>query len=103
MANGYIDKYDKSSTATSFKNRILGDATGEMGPFYSYLESNGINYIHSSWYGDYAVFIDSSNPWFFRGGYWGDGGLAGQLYFVRYPGSAYGNIGFRIALAPTFS
>ena len=49
MEKGYIDKYNASSEITTYNYRILGDATGEMGPFYNYYENNGTAYNHSSW------------------------------------------------------
>ncbi len=61
--NKYIDVYASSSAATTYSNRMLGDATGEMGPFYY----NGSNY-RNNWYDDYSYFVDSSSPWFRRGG-----------------------------------
>ena len=100
MDSGYIDKYNASSTVTSYNNRILGDATGEMGPFYNYYENNGTAYNHSSWYGDYANFVYSTNPWFNRGSYWNYGVLAGQFVFARNTGGASGISGFRVVLAP---
>ena len=90
----YFDKYSSESGVTKFNNRILGDATGEMGPFYTY---NGT--YSNNWLTDYAYFVDSSLQWVGRGGYYFSGFLAGQLYFDRMPGSSYSNVGFRIALA----
>ena len=46
----HIDIYSGTSVAASH----LGDATGET----------------AGWYGDYAIFVDSSSPWFLRGGYY---------------------------------
>ena len=100
MAKGYIDKYDKSSTINSYNNRILGDATGEMGPFYSYYENNGTLYTHSSWYGDDATFIESGHPWFIRGSESRSGVIAGMFYSRGYMGYAYYDVGFRLVLAP---
>ncbi len=100
MQNGYIDKYDKSSTISSYNRRILGDATGELGPFYFYVENDGISYTHSSWYKDCAHFVDSDYPWFARGSGWMNGVLAGQFNFDRHLGGN-ASISFRIALALT--
>ncbi len=100
MDKGYIDKYDKSSSITTYNNRILGDATGEMGPFYLYYETNGKSYRHSSWYGDHAHFVDPTNPWFGRGGQWNGGVLSGQFFFNRHNGNVYEDNGFRVVLSP---
>ncbi len=98
MNAGYIDKYPSDSNQTSYSKRILGDATGEMGPFYSYYEKDGI-YYHNVWYADGSYFVGSSYPWFNRGGLYDDGVLAGQFYFYRYTGGAYSYNGFRLVLS----
>ena len=95
----YFDVYSASSTYTSYQYRILGDATGEMGPFKSYLDGDNNSRYHNSWYGDYSHFVDSSYPWFTRGGPYDNGVLAGQFYFYRYTGGAGTYVGFRLALA----
>ena len=95
----YLDVYAPSSTITSFNNRILGDATGEIGPFYNYLDSDNFSRYHNSWYADYSHFVDSSNPWFFRGGVYSYGVLAGQFNFNRYTGAVNTSIGSRLVLA----
>ncbi len=99
ITDGYIDEYLADSSRESYNKRILGDATGELGPFYSYLESSGWSGLHSSWYADNSNFIDSSNPWPFRGGINSDGVLTGQFYFSSWTGSEYEYYSFRIALA----
>ena len=63
----YWDKYT-STTETQFNNRILGDATGEMGPFGNEKDPDNGTRQKSSWYKDYANFAYSSYPWFNRGG-----------------------------------
>jgi len=88
----YFDVYDSTSTSTAYNKRILGDATGEMGP---------INSSHiSSWYGDYAYFVRSSYPWFLRGGRSDSGSNAGLFYFDYDMGGANAGSGFRLVLAP---
>ena len=97
---GYIDEYPADSVATIWNNRILGDATGEMGPFYSYYENNGAFLNHSSWYGDYAYFVSLGSPWFQRGGSYADGVIAGQFCTSTFTGEANGAVGFRLILSP---
>jgi len=88
--NKYYDKY--SSTAnTNYNNRVLGDATGELGPFNSYI---------SSWYSDYAYYISSSASWFTRGGMWIDGRDSGIFSFSNNSGAKNSTSSFRIVLAP---
>ena len=105
VENGYIDKYPKESTWTSYSNRILGDATGEMGPFYYYYDkdyNNGTQHYHNVWYADHSIFVASTGyPWFIRGGYYGDGILAGQFRFDHHTGVESNYVSFRIVLSPT--
>ena len=84
----YYDIYDSSSAAKTYSKRILGDATGEMGPFYNY----------KNWYDDDSHFAYSYNPWFYRGGFYSDGKLAGQFAFNRDTGGANSFYGFRLVL-----
>ena len=84
---------------TSYQYRILGDATGEMGPFKTYLDGDNNSRYHNSWYGDDSHFGDSTYPWFHRGGGCGNGVLAGQFNFDRGTGGAHTNFGFRLVLS----
>ena len=96
----YFDVYNTNSTTTSYQNRILGDATGEMGPFKNYLDGDNTSKYHNSWYSDFSYFVDSSSPWFHRGGYYNHGVLASQFYFAKDTGGVPSSIGFRIVLSP---
>ncbi len=93
----YYDVYDGSSEWTKYSKRILGDVTGEMGPFYYYQDTDN-NRIHNSWYADSSYFVDSSVPWFGRGGVYDYGVLAGQFYFNQYTGGARSDFGLRLVL-----
>ncbi len=95
----YYDEYDASSGWTTHSKRILGDATGEMGPFYYYADKDGNNRQHNNWYADNSDFVNSSYPWFIRGGHCAYGVLAGQFDFGSYTGGADSRIGFRLVLA----
>ena len=96
----YFDRYNASSDISTRQYRILGDATGEMGPFYSYKESNDIYFYHNSWYGDHSDFVDSSHSWFARSGSYNHGSLSGQFHFGRDNGGTFPHISFRIVLTP---
>ena len=87
----YFDVYPSNSAETTWNNRILGDAAGEMGPFYYYKEDNNITYYHNNWYEDFSHFILLSNPWVIRGGVYPDGVLASQFFFGRSTGAALAN------------
>ena len=95
----YYDVYNLSSNDKSFQNGILGDATREMGPFFYYETYNGV-FKHESWYGIYVSFVDSSHPWFARGGRFSDGVLAGLFRFSTYTGGDIYDVSFRIVLTP---
>ncbi len=96
----YWDKYT-STVNKNYNNRILGDATGEIGPFGSEKDPDNTTRYKSSWYKDYAYFADSSHPWFERGGNWHCGTTAGAFAFSSGHGGTNTNISFRIVLAPT--
>ena len=81
----YLDTYSSSSFDKSYKYRILGDATGELGPFYYK------DIYRSTWYDDHALFVFSSAPWFHRGGGYTEKSLDGQFDFNAYSGGASDN------------
>ncbi len=97
----YFDVYDKESTLNSPKKMILGDATGELGPFDEYKDDDEYNRWHNRWYSDRSDFADTSSPWFDRGGGYHYGVISGQFYFGRPHGGTYPSNGFRLALAPS--
>ena len=94
----YFDVYNASSSVNSYQYRILGDATGEMGPFKQYLDGDNNSRWHNSWYADASDFVESSYPWFHRGGNYDNGVLAGQFYFDKNTGGVYTHIGSRLVL-----
>ena len=96
--NKYFDKYASSSWSLNYKNRILGDATGELGPFYYFADGDGNTRFHNSWYNDDSYFLETDNPWFQRGGFSSYGLLVGQLYFNVYTGAGDYDLTFRIVL-----
>ena len=95
----YWDKYT-STAYSNYNNRVLGDATGEMGPFGSEKDPDNNTRYKSSWYKDYATFAYNSVPWFVRGGGWYYGTDSGIFAFSDYAGDTYTNISYRIVLAP---
>ena len=95
----YFDVYPSNSTETSYQNRILGDATGEMGPFKNYADGDGNSRYHNSWYASGSNSVDSSYPWFIRGGRCQFGVLSGQFYFDRYSGGTSSTVSFHITLS----
>ena len=96
----YWDKYT-ATTMTQYNLRILGDATGEMGPFASAKDPDNKSRNKSSWYEDHAYFVDSSSPWFLRGGTLTNGSAAGISAFTSNTGVIYATVSFRIVLTPS--
>ena len=98
----YWDKYTVvSTTLINYNNRILGDATGEMGPFGNEKDPDGVTRYKSSWYKTCAFFIDSSRPWPNRGGNWSHGNLAGIFTYSGKTGETITDISYRIVLTPS--
>ncbi len=93
--NKYLDKYSNLSERTSYKYRILGDATGELGPFWS---SSGT--YQSAWYADYSSFFEPISPWLSRGGGCYRTIFSGQFGFYMSSGEASSSVGSRLVLTP---
>ena len=95
----YYDTYAYSTSIQQYIRRILGDATGEMGPFntaqYSSLSRN-----ISSWYANYSFFIHSNSPWFHRGASYIDGLYTGLFAVTNMYGLANDDVSFRVVLTP---
>jgi len=96
----YYDEYPNQTSYTVYNNRILGDATGEMGSFFSQINSDSSARHMSSWYGDYAIFVCSSYPWFVRGGIHFIGIESGAFAFDYGTGAVYVGSSFRVVLTP---
>ena len=101
LGEKFFDVYDKESTVKGYTKMILGDATGEMGPFDEYKDGDNNPRYHNRWYADYSHFADASYPWFRRGGCFSDGVIAGQFGFPRDTGAVDRGDGFRLILAPS--
>ena len=96
----YFDLYNASTSSETYQNRILGDATGEMGPFFKYYDGDNELRNHNSWYDDFSYFINSSVPWLHRGGGYYNGSIASQFNFSRNTGGTNYLLSFRIVLSP---
>ena len=106
-SNKYYDSY-KANSNWNRANRILGDGTGEMGPFGT-IQTTGTteqcgetgicNSSIGSWHSNTSSFVGSSYPWFYRGGSYSYGSGAGAFYFSSYYGHAHSNISFRLVLS----
>ncbi len=96
----YYDTYLYSQNDQETKRRILGDATGEMGPTANIFYSGMISFI-SSWYNDKADFLFSTAPWASRGGSLYTGENTGMFAFGYNSGWPDVSQSFRIILTPT--
>ena len=101
----YYDTYSyttHSFPTSSFKyyKRILGDATGELGPHEKVGYSSRYVSVLSSWYADEAFLTDAANPWLGRGGNYNYGLDAGLGAFSPDKGQANTWFGFRLVLSP---
>ncbi len=90
----YFDVYNYGTSVTRFDRRILGDATGEIGPFGKSNEE-----YFSSMNGDLGHFIYNDYPWFVRSRHYGGGKRSGVFAFTRDTGAAISSDSFRIVLA----
>jgi len=94
----YYDTYIYGTNDESYQRRILGDATGEMGPFETKTYGTQSRQI-GSWYADEAWFAYSNAPWFYRGGVFDRGSEGGLFAF----GVNYGRVdawrSYRIVLS----
>ncbi len=90
---GYIDVYASDSQLTTYSNRILGDATGEIGPFY---DENGS--YRNNWHTEYSHFVEPTRSWFDRGGGFDFGDGVGQFYFGSNTGGVFAALSSRLVL-----
>ena len=88
----YYDAYNYNTSRFNYSGRILGDATGEIGPF----DVNNQNRPINSWHLDNAWFVNFSSFWFGRGGHYGGGSGTGIFYFGSSSGNTDGGISFRL-------
>ena len=96
----YYDKYlaialDTTTMSDDNQSKVqnrglIGDATYEVMKTYGSLTGG--------WNSDYAVFMSSSNPWFYRGGLASNGSGAGVFAFHRVYGGRGTCISFRVVL-----
>ncbi len=98
----YYDLYDYNASIEQYQRGILGDATKELGPFYTvkYSKTNGtgsLRYI-SSHNTDLSQFVCSEYPWFARGGSRRVGSDAGIFTFIDTDASGGPDFSFRAVL-----
>jgi len=84
----YFDIYNENSNEDSYNYRILGDAIGEVGPYYRY-SILGIERKRNSWDGAAVIFPYPEQPWIYRGGYSRDMESSGVFFGYRTGGFGY--------------
>ena len=99
----YYDSYIYNISENMNSQRILGDATGEMGSFeeVAHIMDSTRLLIINSWYNDFGRTTNSEYPLLLRGGYYSDGNNSGIFAFYRERGNAINYISFRLVLTPT--
>ena len=94
----YYDTYVYATDDEHYNRRILGDATGEMGPFTDRRYGSQTIQV-GSWHDDEAWFVGSGNPWFLRSGSHTYGSTAGVFGFDDDYGSGLSWVSFRVVLS----
>ena len=94
----YYDAYSNNITTYYYKNRILGDATGEMGPYEKQSFVSNFSTAVTSWYGDLMDQNYTSYPVYERG-YSLSGGIFTGIFALQC-GYGRGDF-FRMILTPT--
>ncbi len=96
--NKYFNLYQYGPSDSGYNRRILGDATGEMGPFQDKTYDTQTRHV-SSWNDNEAWFVFRNSPWFVRGSSWNNGTGAGMFAFGNADGVAAGIYSFRVVLS----
>ena len=92
----YYDVYNYNASATDYSKRILGDATGEIGPFLGSAST-----AKSSMYEEVARVAISTTPIWYRSAIVSTGSKGGIFAFNCYgDGSSNSRDGYRLVLAP---
>ena len=89
----YVNNYNFTDPNSCTFNTCGGQALYET--------NNSNNNTTAQWNGNWMHFVESSNPWFVRGGVYYVGSNAGLVYAYYDDGHAYSYYAFRVALAPT--
>ena len=91
----YYDTYKAGSYNREYYRRILGDATGEMGPVGKFNSDRQIG----SWYDDEMRYIHGGTPWFQRGSHYMYGTISGIFAYNNAYGYQHLYDSYRIVLS----
>ena len=93
----YFDFFQYSEIDLVYYHRILGDATGEMGPFVKKNYGN-IKRVIGAWYDDEVWLYTPISPWLIRGNKYDVGTNSGMFATAQLDGSPNSTVSFRIVL-----
>ena len=96
----YVDLYVDPPFSGTYRtnNNLCTWATCGGHALYETKNVQPVSSYDQSWGGDYSGFVDSSSPWFRRGGYASSGSYAGLFSSDNINGYTSYNDGFRVAL-----
>ena len=108
--NNIYGIYDMSGGAYEYVMGVYTNTIGESGfsslpdtKYYNnYTETSYTEHALTetkNWYSDSAGFVNSINPWFMRGGNYGNGRYAGVFYFSINDGNSYSNYSSRLVIS----
>ncbi len=108
--NNIYGIYDMSGGAYEYVMGVYTNTIGESGfsslpdtKYYNnYTETSYTGHALTetkNWYSDSAGFVNSINPWFMRGGNYGNGTYAGVFYFSINDGNSYSNYSSRLVIS----
>ena len=95
----YYDTYVYGTVDEQYQRRILGDATGETGPFANATYLTQTRQI-GSWYANFAWFVWNSSPWFYRGSFYSFGIYTGAFALASTYGQTANDRSFRVVMMP---
>ena len=97
----YYDTY-LYGTMLQLDRRILGDATGEVGPYGTAIYGS-LNRTICSWHKNGVGFYENRSPWLMRGGVFSSGSEAGVFSIggTAAGGGVNSAVGFRLVLTPS--
>ena len=108
--NNIYGIYDMSGGAYEYVMGVYTNTIGESGfsslpdtKYYNnYTETSYTGHALTetkNWYSDSAGFVNSINPWFMRGGNYGNVTYAGVFYFSINDGNSYSNYSSRLVIS----
>ena len=93
--------YDSSSESNTNNWTVYnGLKSSTYGYGDAILETSSSGSNSNSWYSDFSTFVNTSSPYFIRGGFYFNGKSAGAFSTSAMSGEPNGANGFRVVLCP---